>query len=233
MKILGLIPARVGSKGIPRKNIKLLGGKPLINYSIELALNCKILDKVVVSTDDEEIAKISRIAGADIPFIRPKSLAEDTTPTLPVIQHALHFFNKKGAYYDVVCLLQPTVPFRSLKFLTKAINIFIEKKADTLISVKKIPHQYNPHWAFESDSENWLRISTGDKEIISRRQDLPNSYYRDGSIYLIKSNIILEENTMYGDKITFCESSGEADINIDTVEDWKKAEGYITGLINK
>jgi len=134
MKILGLIPARGGSKGIPRKNIKPLGGKPLIAYSIEAGLKSRYLDKVLVSTDDEEIAQVARQYGADVPFIRPAELARDDTPTLPVIQHALRFLADKGETYDAVCLLQPSSPFRTPAFIDAAIEKYVRSGADSLVT---------------------------------------------------------------------------------------------------
>src|SRR5262245_13926725 len=112
MNVLGLIPARGGSKGVPRKNIKPLAGKPLLNYTAEAALSSQKLTRVILSTEDEEIAEVGRACGIEVPFLRPAELAQDTTPTLPVVQHALQFLEAMGSHFDAVCLLQPTNPFR-------------------------------------------------------------------------------------------------------------------------
>jgi len=228
MKILGLIPARGGSKGIPRKNIKLLGDRPLIDYTIKTGLACKQLDALVVSSEDEAIIAVSKNAGAAAPFIRPVALASDTAPTIDTVLHALHYFENINQSFDAVCLLQATTPFRHLTDLETAIQTFIQSDADSLISVNKVPHQFNPHWIFEKAADgDYLKIATGEKEIISRRQDLPPAYYRDGAIYLTKTKVILEKKSLYGDKIIHHLMTNSPDINIDTMEDWKKAEQYL------
>ena len=229
MKVLGLIPARGGSKGIPNKNIKKLGGKELIRYSIELGLACSRINKLVVSTDDENIASISRQAGAEVPFLRPSELATDQSPTIDTVIHALEFFNLQEAAFDAVCLLQPTSPFRLVIDLEQAIQQFIRSRADSLISVKEVPHQYNPHWVFEPESNsNFLRIATGEKEIIPRRQALPKAYHRDGAIYLTKGEIILKNRSLYGERIAYHISKNQ-NVNLDTLEDWALAEAMLEG----
>lgn len=227
MKILGIIPARGGSKGVPRKNIKLLGNKPLIAFTIKSALESEYLSRFLVSTDDQEIADVSIELGAEVPFLRPPELAGDSTPTLPVLQHALEYFSSKGITYDAVCILQVTSPFRSNGLIDACIQKFITSGADTLISVKKVPDHYNPHWIFEETGNNFFKISTGEKHIIPRRQELPDTFYRDGMIYLVKSNLILQDNTLFGDKVTAFPTEGE-NINIDTMDDWRLAETFLT-----
>lgn len=228
MKILGIIPARGGSKGVPKKNIKLLGGKPLLQYTSEIALQSSLIDTLVLSSDDDEIIKIGKELGIEVPFKRPSNLALDQSPTLPVIQHALTYYKSKGIEFDAVCLLQTTSPFRSLMFLEKAIQTFLEKGTDSLVSVQTVPHEYNPNWVFIPNENNILHIATGKKEIISRRQDLPKAYHRDGSIYLTKTSVILNQNSLYGKTISYIESPKELYVNIDTVEDWKKAEKMLS-----
>lgn len=226
MKILAVIPARGGSKGVPKKNIKPLGNKPLLGYTIDSANQSEKLTTTIVSTDSEEIAEIAKANGASIPFIRPKELAEDKTPTIEVLKHAIRFFEDQGKFFDAICILQPTTPFRREGFIDEAIDKFIRTNADTLISVLPVPHQFNPHWVFEvSDAkEGKLKIATGEKTIIPRRQELPQSYYRDGSVYLIKTEWITKHNTLFGETIGYIESASDDFVNIDTMEDWVKAE---------
>ena len=145
MKILGIIPARGGSKGVPRKNIKLLGRKPLLQYTAEVALKSNFLSKVILSSDDDEIINIALKIGVEVPFRRPEYLSDDKAQTLCVIQHALSYYEKIGINYDAVCILQATSPFRSLAFLDKAISTFIKNNTDSLISVLRVPQEYNPH----------------------------------------------------------------------------------------
>lgn len=227
MRVLGLIPARGGSKGVPRKNIKLLGGKPLIQYTSDVALQSEKISRVVLSSDDDQIIKIGKEIGLEVPFKRPDNLAADKSPTLPVIIHALDFFEKQGEFFDAVCLLQVTSPFRTVSFLNKAIETFVRQGTDSLVSVLEVPHEYNPHWTFEVNNTNTLQIATGEEEIITRRQELPKTYHRDGSIYLTKVSVLQEQNSLFGKSISYIESDKANYVNIDTLEDWKQAEKMI------
>ncbi|MBC7845881.1 MAG: acylneuraminate cytidylyltransferase family protein [Flavobacterium sp.] len=227
MRILAIIPARGGSKGVPGKNIKLLNGKPLLGYTAEIALQSQHLAEVVVSTEDEQIMEVAKNLGIQVPFIRPMALAQDNTPTIDVIIHALQWFESQNVFFDAVCLLQVTSPFRTLEFLDKTIEKFIESGCDSLVSVQKVPHEYNPHWTFEVNAAGNLKIATGETEIIPRRQELPTAYHRDGSIYITKTEVLLKQNSLYGKNTAFIESEPDFYINIDTMEDWEKAEEMI------
>jgi len=229
MRILGLIPARGGSKGVPKKNIKLLGKKPLLEYTIDDAKNSKFLTEIVISTDDEEIAIAAEIAGCKPPFLRPSALAQDTSTSLEVVQHAITFFECQNIFFDAVCLLQPTTPFREKGSIDKAIGKFITAKADCLISVLPIPHEYNPHWAFEENENGMLRIASGEDSIIPRRQELPIAYHRDGSIYITKTEVI-KKGSLYGKSIAYIESNPKFYVNIDTMKDWVLAEELLNKL---
>jgi CMP-N,N'-diacetyllegionaminic acid synthase len=227
MRILGLIPARRGSKGIPGKNVKLLSNKPLIQYTTEVALKSKFLERVIVSSDDDEIIFLSKELGVEVPFKRPSNLANDSSPTLPVILDALKYFESKGEFFDAVCLLQVTSPFRTVDFLDNALKKFMSSNSDSLISVQEVPHEYNPHWTFELNESNYLNISTGEEKIIPRRQELPKAFHRDGSIYITKVSVLKEENSLFGSKISHIVSPKELYVNIDTIEDWNKAEEIV------
>ena len=230
MRVLAIIPARGGSKGVPGKNIKLLSGKPLIEYTTEVAQQSKLLTKVVVSSDDDKIIEVAKNTGVEVPFKRPSNLSKDATPTLPVIKHALAYYKNIGEEFDAICLLQVTSPFRTVDFLDNALQKFINEGADSLISVQKVPHEYNPHWTFELNEEGNLKIATGEEKIISRRQDLPTTYHRDGSIYITKTSVILEKNSLYGNTIAYIESKEKNFVNIDTLRDWGKAEEIIKNI---
>ncbi len=227
MRILGIIPARGGSKGIPRKNIKLLGDKPVIQYTIESAKKSQFLTDIFVSTDDLEIAKVVESIGVKVPFLRPSNLALDHSPSIDFIIHALDEFDKIGKQYDAICLLQPTTPFRELGFIDKCIEKFGKNKADSLISVLQVPHQFNPHWIFEKNEFGYLSISTGENQIIPRRQELPKAYYRDGSVYLTKVETIRNERKLLFGNIEFVESDDRFYCNLDTMDDWYLAEKLI------
>ncbi len=222
MKILGLIPARGGSKGIPGKNIKLLGGKPLLQYAYESAKASVLLSRVVLSSDDPKIISVAEGLGLEVPFIRPKDLAGDTTTSLQVIEHALNELRSQGEEYDALCLLQPTTPFRPAGLIDEAIEKFRKRNFDSLISVREVPVEFNPHWIFE-EKDGTLQLATGEKEIISRRQDLPKAYHRDGAIYITKTSVLLEQNSLYGEKIGFVDTTESVYVNIDTEEDWELA----------
>lgn len=227
MKILGLIPARGGSKGVSGKNIKLLGGRTLLQYTTDIATASKHLSKVIISSDDEKIIEVAKALGVEVPFKRPSHLAEDTSPTLQVITHALDFYAAKGEFFDAVCLLQVTAPFRTVKFLDKAIGKFVKNGADSLISVMEVPHEFNPHWVFEADENQILHVATGDKNIISRRQDLPKAFHRDGSIYITKTEVLLQQSSLFGESISYIESPKAFYVNIDTEADWERAEQLV------
>lgn len=230
MKVLGLIPARGGSKGIPGKNIKNLGGKPVLAYTIESAKESKYLTKTILSSDDPEIIQVATQLGLEVPFVRPSDLAADASPTLPVIIHALRFFEELGEQFDAVCLLQVTNPFRRKGMIDEAIQKFIETDADALVSVLPVPHEFNPHWVFEPQEDGILKIATGEEKIITRRQELPPAYYRDGAIYLTKTQVLLDQNSLYGKKLAYLVGDQDRYVNLDTMKDWEAAESLVKTL---
>lgn len=232
MRILGIIPARGGSKGVPGKNIKLLNGKPLLQYTAEIAVESKYLTSVILSSDDKQIITVAKSLGIQVPFLRPEELALDTTPTIDAIIHALQWYENHAVFFDAVCLLQVTSPFRTVEFLDKAIEKFITSGCDSLVSVQKVPHEYNPHWTFEVNLEGTLKIATGEDQIINRRQELPDAYHRDGSIYITKTEVLLQKHSLYGKSISFIETPPEFYVNIDTLVDWEKA-GQIGKTLKK
>lgn len=227
MRILALIPARGGSKGVPGKNIKVLGGKPLLAYTSEVALQSKYLTEVIVSTEDKQIIEVAKSLGIKVPFVRPIELAQDNTPTIDVIINALQWYEKQDIFFDAVCLLQATSPFRTVEFLDRAIEKFKEMNSDSLVSVQRVPHEYNPHWTFEVNPDGNLKIATGESQIISRRQELPIAYHRDGSVYITKTKVLLKDKTIYGETTAFIESDAKFYVNIDTLQDWERAEEII------
>lgn len=241
-RILALIPARGGSKGVPRKNIREVGGKPLLHYTLEFALESGMFDTVCVSSDDKDIIRISnefnRHNGDLAPFVRPDNLAYDKSPTLPVIKHALSFYSKERLKeFDSVALLQPTVPFRSKELMRRCIEKFVSENLSAVISMRQVPHHFNPHWIFEENSDGLAKVVTGENEPITRRQDLSKAYYRDGSVYLTKVESILN-GSLYGDKTGLVENEDSPYFNIDTMDDWRslemelESEARISGLID-
>lgn len=227
MRVVGVVTARGGSRGVPRKNIKLLGGKPLVAWTAEAALGARRLARTVLSTDDEEIAEVGRQCGLDVPFMRPANLATDRSPTLPVLQHVLRTLAAAGDHFDAVCLLQPTNPLRSSATIDACIDLFETSNADSVITVLPVPDEHNPHWVYLADELGRLRLATGEPEPIARRQDLPPAYHREGSVYVTRSDVLLGQNSLYGDRIVKYEVSTEDTVNIDSPSDWTQAEKLI------
>jgi len=224
MKVLGLIPARGGSKGVSRKNIRLLLGKPMLAYTIEAAKNAGRLTRVILSTEDEEIAEVGLKYGVDVPFMRPAELARDTTPTLPVIQHAIESLEAIGEVYDAICLLQPTNPLRRAEDIDNCIELFEETGADSVISIRQVPHEYNPKWVYWKNADGKMVLTTGETAPISRRQDLPPAFHREGSVYVTRKTVLFEAGNLYGTDVHGYEIEPEHSVNIDTLEDWNEVE---------
>jgi len=224
MNILALIPARGGSKGVPRKNIKLLGGRPLLWYTAKAALGVSELTRVVLSTEDEEIAKVGRECGLEVPFLRPAELARDDSPTLPVIQHAVRQLESDNNHFDAVCLLQPTSPFRDTAIIKGCIKLFKEKDADSVITLLPVPERFNPYFMYFKKSSGELKYCMGKNTVAVRRQDVQPAYLREGSVYILRRNIIMDDNSLYGEHIVGYPVVSEKSVNIDSVEDWQLAE---------
>ena len=229
MKILAIIPARGGSKGVPKKNSKLLHGIPLLEYSIVAAQKSKLITEILVNSDDAEILEIAQKNNVSI-FKRNPDLATDTASSIDVVVNTLEQLQIQNKIFDAVILLQPTAPFRPFGFIDQAIEKFIKNNNDSLLSVLEVPHEYNPHWTFELVN-NQLQIATGEKEIIKRRQDLPKAYCRDGSIYITKVEVLMQQKSFYGKSIGYIESNPDFYCNIDTMKDWENAELLVKKLI--
>ncbi len=201
-KILGLIPARGGSKGIPKKNIKLLAGKPLIAWTIEQALNSKYLDKVLVSTDDKEIAEISKKYKAEVPFLRPKELAADEAKSIDVIIHALDFLKAQGLNYDYLMLLEPTSPLRETQDIDRTIEILSNnKRAKAIVSVAKLESTHPEFNVIIDKSTGCIRKMDGTADFRAlRRQELQDVFFFEGTIYLSEVDTLLAKRTFYHEK---------------------------------
>jgi CMP-N-acetylneuraminic acid synthetase len=227
MRVIGVIPARGGSKGVPRKNIRLLAGKPLLAYTAEAALASRRLSRVILSTDDEEIARIGRELGLETPFLRPATLARDETPMLPVVQHAVRFIEESGERFDAVCLLQPTNPLRTAGDIDACIRLLDDRRCDAVVTMLAVPAEFNPHWVYFPDDEGWLRLSTGEPAPIPRRQELPPAFHREGSVYVTRRDVLMEQNSFYGSRLLGYAMDADRSVNIDDHEDWERAEKLI------
>lgn len=222
--ILGLIPARAGSQGVPNKNMKLLGGTPLIRYTLEAASDARLLRHIIVSTDSTDIAGYANRFDQVAPLLRPADLATDYTPMIDVLNHALDMAEPKLGPFDYVVLLQPTCPFRAKGLIDSAIQHLLHEKGDSLVSVRKIPHRFHPWWAFTGAGER-LEKAVGDAHYasVTRRQDLPDAYYRDGELY-ITSTALIRNGQITGGHIVPWHNANPGHINIDTPADWARAE---------
>ncbi len=221
--IIAIIPARGGSKGIPRKNIKKLGGKPLIAYTIDEALKSKYLDLVFVSTEDPEIAKVSKECGAQV-IDRPAALAKDTSKIVEAILHTVEYLERKGIHPRIVVLLQPTSPLRNTEDIDAAIKLYLDNECDSVIGVCEPDH--SPFWCFTL-SGKYLQPLFDKKFDNTRRQDLPKVVMPNGAIYVSSPESIRKYEGFYGDRtIPYC-MPPERSIDIDTPLDFTIAEVLI------
>ncbi len=237
-KVLGIITARGGSKGIPGKNVKLLLGKPLIAYTIEAAKQSGVFDRIVVSTDDKLIADVARQYNCEVPFMRPKRLASDKTAHLPVIQHAVSTLRERDGYKpDYTMILQPTSPLRQAFHIKEAVELALKEKPDSVISVASIADNLSPLKAMIQDRFGYLKLVNGKpvSERISRRQDLLQTYWSVGAMYLFKTKLLFHKKhpNFYGRKVLpyVMENCYLIDINIP--EDWEAAERALEKLLLK
>ena len=217
-KVLGIIPARGGSKGIKNKNLINLLGKPLISYVCNAAKEANCFNELILSSDNKKIISTAKKFGIDAPFLRPKELAKDETLIIEVISHALEWFEKKRKIkFDYICLLQPTAPLAKKEDYEKAVKMAIDNNADTVITTYKCG-QLHPSIMYTKDKNgkvDWFVKKLGWKAM-SRRQDLPPIYMRSGIVYVFKSNMIIKDKKLYGDKIFSIEvdeTRGSIDIN--------------------
>lgn len=228
MNMLAIIPARGGSKGVPRKNLVDIKGKPLIAYTIEAALEAKkrgAISEVIVSTDDEEIANVSRRYGASVPFLRPQELANDTARSVDLMIHAHDFFHKNGCNYDEIILLQPTSPLRNVEDIEGAVIAFRDTRATSLISCYKEDsiHEFGLY----HKSGNWGIALNTNHNLGTRRQEMPDLYVRNGAIYIVKSEYMIREKKVFDEKPAMYIMPKDRSINIDTMNDIIEARKLI------
>jgi CMP-N-acetylneuraminic acid synthetase len=198
MKTLAIVTARGGSKGIPRKNIVPLLGKPLLAYTAEAALAAKRLTRIILSTDDEEIARVGRSCGLEVPFMRPRELARDETPTIPVLQDVVRKLELAGESYDAVFTLQPTTPLRRPEDIDGAIELLERTGADSVISFVDVGEKHPARMKFIESDGRALDPPFAEQFEGQRRQDLPKLYLREGSIYLTRRAVLMKQNSLKG-----------------------------------
>ena len=224
-KILAVIPARGGSKGVPRKNIRLVAGKPLIAYTIEAALAVRSrLHRLIVSTDDAEVAEVARRCGAEVPFMRPAELAGDRAPMIPVLQHAVQTVEAMdNIHLDWVLLLQPTAPFRTAEDIESAFELAARGGCDSVISVVQV-FAVHPILMKRIENDRLLPFCLEEKEGTRRQDYQPPAYMRNGAIYLTRRAVLMEQNSIWGGVIRPYIMPEERSVSIDNELDLKLAE---------
>jgi len=226
-QVLALIPARGGSKSIPRKNIRLLAGYPLIAYSIAAGLAASTVTRVLVSTDDLEIAEIARRYGAETPFLRPPEMAQDNTPDLPVFKHALHWLDEnEGWQPEIIVQLRPTSPFRRVMHIDQAVYRLIERPGTDAVRTVCVPFQ-NPFkmWRIQADGLMLPLVDLGVPEPYNMpRQALPEVFWQTGYVDAAWSDTLMHKNSMTGEHILPLVIDPSEWIDIDSPDDWRRAE---------
>ena len=198
MRVLGIVTARGGSKAIPRKNIALLAGKPLLAYTADTALASSKLERIVLSTDDPEIARVGRSYGLDVPFMRPQELAKDDTPSIPVMQDVVRRLEEAGDRYDATLLLQPTNPLRTVEDIDGAIELLAASGADSVISYTDIGERHPARMKYVDHDGRVLDPPFAEQFEGQPRQQLSKMYLRDGSIYLTRRDVLMCQNSLKG-----------------------------------
>lgn len=232
IRVLGVIPARGGSKGIQRKNLRLLAGKPLIAYILEAALQAETLDRVIVSTEDEEIATVARGYGAEVPFLRPEDLARDEISLVPVVRHALEYLDKQGWRADVVVSLQPTSPLTGREDIDNAVNKLIKTGCDSVVSIRQI-NQPHPYWAMKLHEDRLFPLYAEGFRFL-QRQDLPSLYALTGAIYVRKKELIEKwsgRDFALGEDVRAIIMDKEKSIDINSPLDFLVAEAIFKGKV--
>jgi CMP-N-acetylneuraminic acid synthetase len=229
MRVLGVVTARGGSKGLPGKNLRPLAGKPLLAHTIDTARDSNAFDRLILSTDDSAIADAGRARGCDVPFMRPAELARDETPHLPVLQHAVQWLADHERYApDAVMILQPTSPLRRAADIRASIRLLDASGADSVVSVSEVPAHYNPMRTLRIDANGFATLFVSGEPVrrrINRRQDMPQAWTMNGAIYLFRAAVLrAAEPSLYGDRTAAYEMPPEVSASIDSLDDWNEVE---------
>lgn len=222
MQVLGVIPARGGSKGVAAKNLRAVGGRPLIAYTIDAARASKRLSRTVVSTDDAAIAEAARRFGADVPFMRPADLATDAAPMIPVLEHATQEMRAHGCSADVIVLLQPTSPLRRAEHIDRAVDLLVATGADTVVSVVQVPHQFTPGSLMRLDGDHLQSLADGPP--VLQRQEKPALYARNGPAVLAIRAEQLARGALYSGDTRALVMTAQESLDIDTPWDFEILE---------
>ena len=221
--VLGIVPARGGSKGVPGKNIRPLAGRPLLEYTARAARESGVLDRVVLSTESAEIAEAGRRAGLEVPFMRPAALAQDDTPMLAVLRHALDALAAEGASPEIVVLLQPTSPLRRPEHVREAVRLLRESGADSVVTVVELPRHLSPDYVMRIE-DGLLRPFLPEGAAVTRRQDARPAYSRDGTVYAFRRATLERFGNIYGNDCRPLLVNAADSLSIDSPADWTAAE---------
>lgn len=234
VSVVGVIPARGGSKSIPRKNIRVFLGKPLLAWTIEAARESGVFERLVLSTDDPAIAETGRRLGAEVPALRPKELAQDTSPTAPAVKHILQVLLQQGGVADIVVILEPTSPGRRPFHLREVVELMLSTGADSVASVSPIPHHYVPSKALELEPDGTLRGLDGThmRDMVHRRQDVPSSFALNGIAYACRAGLLQgDPPTIWGTRVVGHVVDPKYSLDIDSPEDWLVAEARVRQIL--
>jgi CMP-N,N'-diacetyllegionaminic acid synthase len=226
-RVLGIVPARAGSKGVPGKNIRPLAGRTLLDYTAAAARESGVLDRIVLSTDSEEIADAGKRAGIEVPFLRPAALAADDTPMLPVIQHAIDTLAGEGWDAEIVVLLQPTSPLRAPAHVREAVDLLRTSGADSVVTVVEVPRHLSPDYVMRIDN-GVLKPFLPEGARVARRQDARPAYSREGTVYTCWRRTIDRFGNIYGDDCRPLVIDAAQSLSIDSPADWAAAERLLT-----
>ena len=221
--ILGIVPARAGSKGLPGKNIMALAGRPLIEYTARAARESRVLDRTILSTDSEAIADAGRRCGLEVPFMRPAPLAEDDTPMLAVVRHAVETLAAGGWVADAIVLLQPTSPLRRPDHIRDVVDRLRTSKADSVVTVVEVPRHLSPDYVMKIE-DGLLKPFLPEGARLTRRQDARPAYSREGTVYAFWRTTLERYGNIYGERCEPLVIDAHDSLSIDSSDDWAAAE---------
>ena len=227
--VLGLVPARAGSKGIPGKNVRELAGRPLLAHTVDAARASGVVDRIVLSTDSEEIAAAGTACGLEVPFLRPSTLADDESPMLPVVEHAVGMLEADGWAPEIVVLLQPTSPLRRAAHLVRAVELLRQSNADSVVTVVAVPRHLSPDYVMRIEEDRLIPfLAEGAR--VTRRQDTRAAFARDGTVYACWRRTLANEHSLYGPVCRPLVLPAAESLTLDSEDDWLQAERRLSGV---
>lgn len=226
--VVGIVPARSGSKGVPGKNTRLLHGRPLLEYTARAAFAAGVLDRVILTTDSPDIADVGRRVGLEVPFLRPAALSQDDTPMVPVLRHAVEALAADGWTPGIIVLLQPTSPLRRPEHIVDAVEMLKQTPATSVVSVVEVPRHLSPDYVMRVEA-GVLKPFLADGLRITRRQDARQAYVRDGTVYAFRAETLDRFGDIYGNDCRPLLIPADESLSIDSPADWDVAERMLAG----